>query len=308
MRTFLSGLSVLLCGFLLMGSVGLSAPILPSKSFYINDHAVVIGQENRDSMLETAQELYEKTGVRAVLLTIENLDGRTPDEYAEVIFNSWEIGAGGVGILILLSTEEKCIVTKSNADISATYSMAAADKLAGAEQFDAAASNYFFAVIDSLYNKYPSGEDAEPVSPELEGVRSEASVASEQKSQSTPKTQDAETTSSTQGTQSTENTETSSTRSTVFYSISFLFFIFIIMRALRVSFKYRKKYNKNDTYYRRSSYLSSSRREVRQDDGDYPSGFGGLGNRKAIYSEDVDTSEDIGIIKRKGDDISSGEE
>lgn len=302
MRTFLSGLSVLLCCFLLMGSVGLGAPILPSKSYYINDHAAVIGQENRDSMLEAARELYEKTGVRAVLLTIENLDGRTPDEYAEIIFNSWEIGVGGVGILILLSTEEKRIVTKSNADISATYSMAAADKLAGEEQFEAAASNYFFAVVDSVYNKYPVVEEAAPVSPKPDTSRSESSVISEQQSQSVHETQNTETT------QNTEDTKTSSTKDTIFYSISFVFFIFIIMRALRVSLQYRKKYNKNQTYYRRRSYLSSDRREVRQDDGDYPSGFGGLGNRKAIYSEDADDSEDIGIIKRDDDDISGGDE
>lgn len=309
MKVFLASLSVLLCCVLFIGTVGLDAPVMPSKNFYINDYAGVIEDENHDNMLKIAQKLYEETDVQAVVLTVENFGSLAPDDYTKKIFDSWRIGEtnGAVrkkGMLILLCTEEKRILTWSNTDITATYSIDMADKLAAEGKFNDAVSFCFFAVVDSVYREYPVGKD-EQDSSKPENI-SENSANGEPVSQGTHKTQNTNDISITQNTETTGTTKNSGDR---FYFVAFALFLLIMMRAVRVSAKYRKKYNSNKLYYSRSvpkkyNYGSAAR----HDDGDYPSGFGGLGNRKAIYGEDVDEAEDIGIKKHDYEDIFDEEE
>lgn len=302
MRIFLSGLSALLCCVLLMGAVGFDAPVMPTKSFYINDYAGVMEKESRDNMLKIAEKLYEETGVQAVVLTIESFGSFTSDEYAKKIFDSWGIGEthGTVtkkGMLILLCTEEKRIVTHSNTDITVTHSMDMANKLAAGGNFDDAASTCFFAVVDSVYRDY-AVQNGEQISSGSENVISESSVTGESVSQGVPDTQ------STEALPNTQNTNETNGENDRLYILAFGLFLLIALRAVRVSMKYRKKYNSNKSYYQRSIPKKYDyRRAVRHDDGDYPSGFGGLGNRKAIYGEDVDEAEDVGIKEHDYEDV-----
>lgn len=309
MRIFLTSLSALLCCALLMGAVGLDAPVMPSKSFYINDYAGVIESENRDNMLKIAQKLYEETDVQAVVLTVESFGSLAPDDYTKKIFDSWMIGEtngadGKKGILILLCTEEKRIITWSNTDITATYSIDMADKLATEGKFNDAVSFCFFAVVDSVYREYPVERDEQVSS--KHGSTSEPSATGESVSQDARKTQNTEDAPNTQNTENSGATKKGGDR---FYIVAFALFLLVALRAVRISMKYRKKYNSNKSYYSRTNPKKYDyRREVRHDDGDYPSGFGGLGNRKAIYGEAVDEAEDIGIKKHDYEDIFDEEE
>lgn len=109
--------------------------------------------------------------------------------------------------------------------------------------------------------------------------------------------------------QNTQNTDATDNNNDRVYIVVFALFLLFALRAVRVSMKYRKKHNTNKSYYVRSIPKKYDyRRAVRHDDGDYPSGFGGLGNRKAIYGEDVNEAEDIGIKEHDYEDVFDGEE
>lgn len=312
MRTLLSCVSVLLCGLLLMGAV--NAPVMQSQSFYINDHAGVISQENRDSMLQAAERLYEETGARAVLLTIENLDGRTPEEYAQDVYNAWELGAEGAAMLLLLSTEEKRFAIHSNTDIRVTDTeiavldaLAEADALAADEDFDLAASNCFVYIIDSMNSIYLSKGEIAIKPSEASRVPTESSVISGRDTESVPKAEAATNTSKAESTEETASSQTNA--GTMVIAAAVLLCSFLVLSQTAKASRRRKpsaKLQQGEYNYQRI-YSPDEPIVVRIDDVDCPPGFGGLGNRKAIYFEDVDDAEDIGIIRRRRVGDSGGE-
>ena len=84
-------------------------PILPTRDFYINDGAGILSVADRQRILAAATELYNETGVQAVVLTlIHDLDDEDAvSELASMIFSGWEIGGRdeGNGVLILISPD-----------------------------------------------------------------------------------------------------------------------------------------------------------------------------------------------------------
>ena len=83
----------------------------PTDEFFVNDFANVISESDEKAILSKAKALYEKSGnsTQVVVVTVKSLDGYSIEEYANGLFNEWEIGSKDKndGVLILLSVDDR---------------------------------------------------------------------------------------------------------------------------------------------------------------------------------------------------------
>ena len=81
----------------------------PTKAFYVNDFANVLSPETEQIILNKGAALAEKTKAQIVVLTVENLDGDTIEEYGLNLGREWGIGdeEDNTGVLLLLAVEER---------------------------------------------------------------------------------------------------------------------------------------------------------------------------------------------------------
>lgn len=80
-----------------------------TKEFYVNDFADVISAEDEQKIFANAVTLAEKTTAQVVVVTIEDLDGEEPWEYALELGRNWGVGdkEKNNGVVILLSENDR---------------------------------------------------------------------------------------------------------------------------------------------------------------------------------------------------------
>lgn len=76
---------------------------------YLNDFAGLLTQSQKEEIEKMLFEIEKETTNEICIVTIDSLDGRTIEEYANEIFNSWKIGKKGKdnGVLILVALKER---------------------------------------------------------------------------------------------------------------------------------------------------------------------------------------------------------
>ena len=80
----------------------------PTQEFYVNDFADVLTDEEEKQMLDKAVSLAsEELGIQVVVTTITSLEGESIENYAHEMYNQYGIGKDDMGVLILLSTEDR---------------------------------------------------------------------------------------------------------------------------------------------------------------------------------------------------------
>lgn len=95
-----------------MPIVAFAAPSIPkaTSDFYVNDFAGVFSEEEKLSLMDRAVDLADTTdGIQVVITTVASLDGNTVEDYANAMYNQYEIGRNDMGLLILLSTGDRKI-------------------------------------------------------------------------------------------------------------------------------------------------------------------------------------------------------
>lgn len=77
----------------------------------VNDFAGVISPRYERSMESLAREVLEKTGTSVVVVTMKEIGGDDPADYANRLYETWGIGAKGEdkGALIFLALQERRI-------------------------------------------------------------------------------------------------------------------------------------------------------------------------------------------------------
>jgi len=77
----------------------------------VNDFAGVISQRYSQSMESLAREVLIKTGTSVVVLTMKDIGGEDPGDYANRLYKAWGIGKKGEdkGVLIFLAVKERRI-------------------------------------------------------------------------------------------------------------------------------------------------------------------------------------------------------
>ena len=86
--------------------------IIPTATdqFYVNDFAGILSSEENDTLMNRAVALAEKPeGVQVVVSTVNSLMGLSIEDFANNMYNKYEIGLEDRGILILLSIKERVV-------------------------------------------------------------------------------------------------------------------------------------------------------------------------------------------------------
>ena len=95
---------------LLLGSLQIKAAEVPDPTdeFYVNDYADILDTAAKDHIISVNNRLYRDYDVQLVVVTVEDLNGETLENYAHDVFNSWGIGSKKTnrGILLVLSKRE----------------------------------------------------------------------------------------------------------------------------------------------------------------------------------------------------------
>jgi uncharacterized protein len=126
MRPFLTIILLSLLALLaasLPSSVCAQSPF-PKPSGPVNDFADVITAPYEKRIGNLAKELLAKTGVTLVLVTMQDLGGADPNDFADQLYNAWDVGKAGAdrGLLILVSVREQKMRIRTGAGLKALLS------------------------------------------------------------------------------------------------------------------------------------------------------------------------------------------
>ena len=85
------------------------AIVQPSYEFYVNDSANILSSGTEDYIIDINEKLYEKTGAQIVVVTVNNLEGKSIEDYSLELFRSYGIGdkEKNNGVLFIVSVEDR---------------------------------------------------------------------------------------------------------------------------------------------------------------------------------------------------------
>lgn len=85
------------------------AIVSKTSNFYVNDSAKVLSNEAEDYIVNMNRKLEEKTGAQIVVVTVNNLENKSIEDYATELFRNYGIGnkEKNNGILFLVSIEDR---------------------------------------------------------------------------------------------------------------------------------------------------------------------------------------------------------
>lgn len=83
--------------------------VTPTSKFYVNDYANLLTEDTKQYIIQTNQKLEEKTGAQIVVVTVQNLEGMTIEQYANELFRKFGIGDKDKnnGLLLLCSYQDR---------------------------------------------------------------------------------------------------------------------------------------------------------------------------------------------------------
>ncbi len=86
-----------------------NALVSPTTEFYVNDYANLLSDEVEKSIINVNKQLESQTDAQVVVVTVENLENQSLEEYATDLFRSFGIGdkEKNNGVLILVAKEER---------------------------------------------------------------------------------------------------------------------------------------------------------------------------------------------------------
>lgn len=107
-RTWLALFAVICCFAAILCPVS-AAMVSPHDTFYVYDGADVLSEDTEKYILNTNQELENKTGAQIVVVTIPSLEGQSLEEYATELFRRWGIGDSekNNGVLLLCAVNDR---------------------------------------------------------------------------------------------------------------------------------------------------------------------------------------------------------
>ena len=226
--------SVLLC-LLLMGA---GIPERPVETPYICDYAQYLSPETKEELLVRCAELYGKTGVQLVVLTVPDLGGQEPRNFVREIMAQWEIGGKEeASVLLLVVQDSKTSLLAVGGGLQTVLTQEIIHEL----------------VQDVLQPSIAGGDAAAGIY--------EVTTQMLQKLENLDKPAAA--------------TENNSRMQNYFYIAFIVLTLFLFFRTRRVSRKARTKYG--DAYIYKP-YVQAANQQLYTDDGIDMNGFGGPGS------------------------------
>ena len=78
--------------FLLLSILNVNAIVSPTKEFYVNDYANILSSETEKYIIDKSSQLANIDGTQIVVVTVNNLEGDTIENYANTLFRNFGIG------------------------------------------------------------------------------------------------------------------------------------------------------------------------------------------------------------------------
>ena len=106
LKTACIGLLLIAVISILTGAVSYPSP---TNSFFVNDFANVISDNDEAEILSKGAALYKATGAQVVVVTVDSLEGMAVNDYALELGNKWGVGQHkkDTGIVLLLSVGDR---------------------------------------------------------------------------------------------------------------------------------------------------------------------------------------------------------
>jgi uncharacterized protein len=94
---------------LLVAAPALAVNVEQPTGYFASDFASVLSSEAKNHIEVNAKRLEEATGAQIVFVTLRTTQPYTTEDYANALFNSWEIGdpQKNNGILVLLAVSDE---------------------------------------------------------------------------------------------------------------------------------------------------------------------------------------------------------
>lgn len=97
--------------FIIIITISNSAYAIVPKTneFYVNDSANLLEADTEEYIINMNKQLEEQTGAQIVVVTVQNLEGKSLEEYATELFREYGIGDKDKnnGVLLLCTLEER---------------------------------------------------------------------------------------------------------------------------------------------------------------------------------------------------------
>lgn len=83
--------------------------VKPTSNFYVNDYAEILNEDTEKYIMNNSINLNNKTGAQIVVVTVNNLDGASIEDYSLEVARKFEIGdkEKNNGILLIVSKEDR---------------------------------------------------------------------------------------------------------------------------------------------------------------------------------------------------------
>jgi len=141
----------------------------PTKIFYINDFANVIG-EDVESSITNVNLNYEKTNEKPqiVVATVQNMQGLDENNYATELFEKWNIGNKEFnnGILVLLAIDERRIKIETGYGLEGAVPDSVAGRILDSStsylsegDYSSGIENIFFQLAQNVNEEYNYDEN-----------------------------------------------------------------------------------------------------------------------------------------------------
>ena len=96
--------------FLAYAVASLLAVVMPQDpNVRVHDFAGLLSADQRTALERTAEDVEKQTTAQLAVVTVESLDGKTVEVYANELFNAWGIGQKDVnnGVLLLVALQQR---------------------------------------------------------------------------------------------------------------------------------------------------------------------------------------------------------
>ena len=147
-------LSLIVTVVLVLGNAALaSVPAKPDTFAYAYDFdGSVLSESDKQAIAETGAALESATGIQAVAVVVDFLDGMDAADYATDIINTWGIGAKGEdnGVVVLLARGDRVVQIGTGKGIDRTLTGSKCGELID-DNIDYFAQNNFSKGMRALY-------------------------------------------------------------------------------------------------------------------------------------------------------------
>ena len=149
----------------------------PNDEYYIYDEVGIIDKRATDYIINTNESLYLKTGAQVVVVTVNSLGDMDIREYANLLFEKWEIGSKEYdnGVLVLVSPNDREIWIEIGYGLEGALPDGKVGRIMDNsivpsfrdENYSEGILNGFNAIIDEIENEYNIDLERERLDEEL---------------------------------------------------------------------------------------------------------------------------------------------